>query len=77
MTVTRTAAIAETPTPDERFEAPECPPEFFEIATGGGPATSQDTNLGLIAALLEFKGVYLLSSSEVAAVYGAEVVPIG
>ena len=69
-------AIAETPTPDERCEAPGGPDEYFEVAAGGGPATVHHANLGLIAARLDFEGVYLMPSGEVAAVYGAEALPI-
>jgi hypothetical protein len=70
-------AIAETPTPDERLEAPDRLADCFEVAAGGGPATIHHVNLGLVTALLAFEGVYLLSSGEIAAVYGAEVLPIG
>jgi hypothetical protein len=70
-------SIVETPTADQRWEAPDRPAAFFEVAAGGGPATIHHANLGLIAGFLGFEGVYLLPSGDVAAVYGAEAVPIG
>lgn len=70
-------AIVETLTPEERCIAPEHPSEYFDVAAGGGPATVHHANLGLIAAHLMLEGVYLLSSGEVAAVYGAEAIPFG
>ncbi len=70
-------AIGETATSEERSEAPDQLPDWFEVAAGGGPATIHHANLGLVADLLPFDGVYLLSSGEVAAVYGADVLPIG
>jgi hypothetical protein len=69
--------IVESPTPDERRQAPACPAACFEVATGGGPATVHHANLGLVAGFLVFEGVYLLPSGDVAAVYGAEAVPLG
>jgi hypothetical protein len=69
-------AIVEMPTADERCEAPDLPSACFEVAAGGGPATIHHANLGLVAELLSFAGVYLLPSGDVAAVYGAEAVPI-
>ncbi len=70
-------AIGETATSDERHEAPEQLPDCFEVAAGGVPATIHHVNLGLVSDLLAFNGVYLLPSGDVAAVYGAEVHPIG
>jgi hypothetical protein len=69
--------IVETPTPDQRLEAPDRPADFFEVAAGGGPATIHHANLGLITGFLAFDGIYLLPSGDVAAVYNAEAVPIG
>ena len=46
-------------------------------ASDGEPATVHHANLGLIAEFLAFEGVYLLPSGDVAAVYGAEAVPVG
>src|SRR6059058_1186981 len=63
--------IVESPTPDQRSEAPDRPAAYFELASGGGPATIHHANLGLIAGFLVFEGVYLLPSGDVAAVYGA------
>ena len=51
--------------------------ECFEVAHGGVPATIHHANLGLVVAYLPLSGVYLLSDGEVAAVYGAEAVPLG
>lgn len=70
-------SIVERPTAEERREAPERPATCFELAAGGGPATIHHANLGLIAGFLVFEGVYLLPSGDIAAVYGAEAVPIG
>jgi hypothetical protein len=70
-------SIVEVPTPDQRCEVPGRPAPCFEVAAGGGPATIHHANLGLIAAILPFDGVFLLPGGEVAAVYGAEAVPIG
>jgi hypothetical protein len=70
-------SIVERPTRAKRREAPERPEPFFEVAAGGGPATIHHANLGLIAGFLVLEGVYLLPSGDVAAVYGAEAVPIG
>jgi hypothetical protein len=68
---------AETLDPDQRLEAPESPPEILAVATDGGPATVHHANLGLVVAHVALSGVFLLSSGEVAAVYGAEVIPLG
>lgn len=69
--------IVERPSPAERRQVPERPVAYFELAAGGGEATIHHANLGLIAGFLTLEGVYLLPSGEVAAVYGAEAVPIG
>lgn len=70
-------AIVETPTPEERTEAPDRLPDCFEVAAGGGPATIHHVNLGLVSAYLSFEGVYLLPNGVVAAIYGAEATEIG
>jgi hypothetical protein len=70
-------SIVERPTPAQRRQAPAQPDPFFEVAAGGGRATIHHANLGLIAGFLQLDGVYLLPSGEVAAVYGAEALPIG
>ena len=70
-------AIAETLTADERCEVPDHPAEYFDVAAGGVPATVHHANLGLIVSRLVLCGVYLLPGGDVAAVYGAEAVPIG
>jgi hypothetical protein len=70
-------AIAERLQPDERCEAPNEVASLFEVASGGMPATIHHANLGLIVGYLKLTGLYLLSNGEVAAVYGAEAVPIG
>ena len=69
-------AIVESPTPSQRREAPETPAACFEVAAGGGAATIHHLNLGLVEGLLEYAGVFVLPSGEVAAIYGAEAVPI-
>ena len=70
-------AIVESPLPDQRCEAPDNVDGLFEVAAGSVPATIHHANLGLIVAHLPLSGVFLLPSGDVAAVYGAEVVPIG
>src|SRR4051794_10686436 len=69
-------AIVEGTLPDQRGEAPEHPVGYFEVAAGGVPATIHHENLGLVVAFLPYSGIYLLPSGEVAAVYGAEAVPV-
>ena len=70
-------AIVEAPTPDQRCEAPDRLSGCFEVAVGGVPATIHHSNLGLIKAWIAFEGVYILSSGDVAAVYGARALPLG
>ncbi len=70
-------AIVEIPTPDERYHAPAQLDECLGLAPGGGLATVGHANLGLVASYLSLEGVFFLPSGEVAAVYGAEAVPIG
>jgi hypothetical protein len=70
-------AIVEAPTADQLSGAPERPADCFEVAAGGGPANAHHANLGLIVGFLPLAGVYVLSSGEVAAIYGAEAVPLG
>ncbi|MEJ7640357.1 MAG: hypothetical protein WKF75_20920 [Singulisphaera sp.] len=71
--------------PTERSWSRPCPTSgasvrhldgMFEVAAGNVPATIHHANLGLIIAHLPPTGVFLLPSGDVAAVYGAEVVPI-
>ena len=69
--------IAETPTPDERCGAPDDPTGCLELAIGGGVATIHHVQLGLVSGFLGLEGVFLLADGNVAAVYGAEAVPIG
>lgn len=69
--------IAELPTPDQRPEAPEFPDGCLGTAAGGAPATGHHASLGLVSAFLPLEGVFLLPTGDVAAVYGAEAVPIG
>src|SRR5438046_2979032 len=69
--------IVETPTPDQRREAPDHLDVSFGVAVDGRPATIHHVNLGLIATFVALEGVYLLPSGDVAAVYGAQAVPIG
>jgi hypothetical protein len=68
--------IVETPTDCQRREAPDQPVACLELAAGGGLSTIHHANLGLIAGLLALEGVFLLPSGDVAAVYGAEAVPL-
>jgi hypothetical protein len=70
-------SIVERPTPDQRRNAPDRVGACFDVATDGGPASIHHINLGLIKTFLLFQGFYLLSSGDVAAVYGAEANPIG
>jgi hypothetical protein len=69
-------AIVETPLRDQRCEAPDELVAVFEVGGGGVPATIHHANLGLVVAFLPLSGVYLLSNGDVAAIYGADVVPI-
>jgi hypothetical protein len=69
--------IVERPTPDDRREAPDAPDACLSMATGGGPASLHHYQLGLVSAFLTLGGVFLLPNGEVAAVYGAEAVPLG
>ncbi|WP_165227563.1 hypothetical protein [Aquisphaera insulae] len=69
-------ATVEAPLPDDRCHAPAAPPECLDLAKGGGVATIHHEVLGLIDGYLRLTGVFCLSSGEVAAVYGAEAVPI-
>jgi hypothetical protein len=70
-------AIVETALSGQRREAPEYLVEFFGLAAGGVPATVHHANLGLVTGYLPLAGVYFLPDGDVAAIYGAEVVPIG
>jgi hypothetical protein len=70
-------AIVEEPLPDQRYDVPENPKGVLGIASAGGPATIHHANLGLIVGYLLLTGLYLLPNGEVAAVYGAEEIPIG
>jgi hypothetical protein len=69
-------AIVEMPLPDQRGDAPSRPMSLFEVGAGGVPATIHHANLGLITGYASLAGIYLLPSGEVAAVYGAEAIPI-
>lgn len=70
-------AIVEVPTTHQMRDAPERPEGFLGIRHGGSPATVHDWLLGLVGDFLPLAGVFLLSTGEVAAVYGSEAVPIG
>jgi hypothetical protein len=48
----------------------------FEIAAGGVPATESHVCLGLVIGYLPLAGVYCLPSGDIAAIYGAEVIPL-
>jgi hypothetical protein len=69
-------AIVEVPTPKQRRQAPANLVGYFGVAMDGTPATIHDANLGLIKTFLVLDGLYILSSGELAAVYGAQAVPI-
>lgn len=69
-------SIVEIPTPDQRADAPDRAAPCFEVAIDGGPATIHHINLGLVGGFLQFDGFYMLPSGEVAAVYGADAIPI-
>ncbi len=69
-------AIVERPTSRQRSQAPRNPAVCVELATGGGLAGVHHACLGLVSGFLELEGVYLLPSGDVAAVYGAEAIPI-
>ena len=69
-------AIVEAPSPDARRDVPDQPSGCIGVAAGGMPATMHHEYLGLVTAFVAFEGVYLLSSGEVAAVYGAHAIAI-
>jgi hypothetical protein len=69
-------AIVEAPLPDQRADAPEHPDGFLAIGHGGVPATIHHVNLGLVVGHRTLTGVFLLPSGEVAAIYGADAVPL-
>jgi hypothetical protein len=69
-------AIVEEPLPDQRYDAPAHPEGALGIGAGGVPATIHHANLGLITGYVPLAGVFLLPSGDVAAVYGAEAIPI-
>src|SRR6478609_1583888 len=58
-------------------DAPPALPGLFQVAMGGGPATIHHVNLGLVAGYLRLAGVFSLPGVGIAAVYGAEAVPLG
>jgi hypothetical protein len=70
-------AIAEAALPDQRCEVPYSVHETFGVAHGGMPATIHHANLGLIVGYLHLSGIFLLPDGDVAAVYGADVTPLG
>ena len=70
-------AIVEVLLPAQRADSPRFVAEAFSIAQGGVPATIHHENLGLVIAHLPFAGMFCLPSGEIAAIYGAEPVPIG
>ncbi|WZO99298.1 hypothetical protein EP7_000897 [Isosphaeraceae bacterium EP7] len=57
---------------DSRIEVPSC----FEVGHGGVPATRHHASLGLVIAHLPISGILQLLDGRIAAIYGAEVVPI-
>lgn len=70
-------AIVEAPRSDQRRVAPQDPEACIGITAGGVPATIHHLNLGLVVDYLRFGGVYVLPSGEVAAIYGAQAIPLG
>jgi hypothetical protein len=70
-------AIVEAPLADQLRSVPDRIADCFEVAHGGIPATVHHANLGLVVAFLPLSGIYLLPDGDVAAVYGAEVIPLG
>ncbi len=70
-------AIVEVPEPDRLAELAERPQPVLGVAFDGSPAGGRHACLGLIADHIALTGVYLLPGGELAAVYGAEAVPIG
>lgn len=69
-------AIVEAPTIAQRGQAPDAPDDCVLLARDGRPATIHHVNLGLTTDFVPFEGVYLISTGDVAAVYGAEAIPI-
>ncbi|AGA30782.1 hypothetical protein [Singulisphaera acidiphila] len=69
--------VVEVPEPDQRCEAPQHLEACIGITAGGLPATVHHLNLGLVVDYGTFGGVYVLPSGEVAAIYGAEAIPLG
>ncbi|WP_406693576.1 hypothetical protein V5E97_21300 [Singulisphaera sp. Ch08] len=69
--------IVEAPTSDQRCEAPRHLESCHGITAGGIPSTVHHLNLGLVVDYLVLGGVFVLPSGEVAAIYGAEAIPIG
>jgi hypothetical protein len=70
-------AIVEAPTRAHRRHAPREVIGYFGVAADGQPATIHDANLGLIKAFIALAGFYVLPSGDVAAVYGAQALPLG
>ncbi|QEH38859.1 hypothetical protein OJF2_74690 [Aquisphaera giovannonii] len=68
-------AVVEGPVPDQRCEAPTAPPGCLDLAKGVA-ATIHHEVLGLIDGHLRLTGVFSLPSGDVAAVYGAQAIPI-
>ena len=69
-------AIVEAASLKERRHVPDRLIACIGVAVDGEPATIHHENLGLVTAFILLEGVYLLSSGEVAAVYGAEAVAL-
>ncbi len=69
-------AIVEVPAPGRLHEVPGRPEPVIGVASDGTPATIHHANLGLIATYVDFVGLFLLSSGEIAAVYGADAIGI-
>jgi hypothetical protein len=69
-------AIVEIPAPGRLHEVPGHPEPVIGVANDGTPATIHHANLGLVAAYVDFEGLFLLPSGEIAAIYGAEAIGI-
>ncbi|SIO18265.1 hypothetical protein SAMN05444166_2864 [Singulisphaera sp. GP187] len=69
--------IVEVPTSDQRCEAPRHLEACLGITAGGFPATVHHLNLGLVVDHVVLGGVFVLPSGEVAAIYGAQAIPLG
>ncbi len=70
-------AIVEGPTASQTNQIPKLLEAVLPLAAGDDPATIHHLQLGLVVGYLNFSGVFVLPTGEVAAVYGAEAEPLG